>query len=88
MSAIVICYCGSYWYLNSLLFYHREENPVVLRNESYYIAHKLFLSVAQVCHRFFNLLVNKLQGVEVVEVGQFKYLGSTIIKKNRCAQER
>lgn len=61
---------------------------MVLRNESYYIAHKLFLSVAQVCHRFFNLLVNKLQGVEVVEVGQFKYLGTTIIKKNRCAQER
>lgn len=61
---------------------------MVLRNESYYIAHKLFLSVAQVCHRFFNLLVNKPQGVEVVEVGQFKYLGSTIIKKNRCAQER
>lgn len=87
MSAIVICYCGSYWYLNSLLFYQREENPVVLRNVSYFFAHKLFLSVAQVCHRFFNLLVNKPQGVEVVEVGKFKYLGSTI-KKNRCAQER
>lgn len=60
---------------------------MVLRNVSYFFAHKLFLSVAQVCHRFFNLLVNKPQGVEVVEVGKFKYLGSTIKKKLLCTRE-